>query len=133
MSLGLSLSLNKQYDNAIVQTRQALREQIDQLDTLIAKNNLAYYYAQRHKEKPLTEKDKEDALKWANEVYRAYDKTNKDYDRPDFVDTYAFVKATLADSSKEKEEIRKIIAELIGRDEFHKIVTTLNETIRLVE
>jgi len=121
------------YDMAIIRTKKALGENLTELDEILAKNNLAYYYAAKHEQYALSEVEKKEAETWAKFIYSKYDRWNKDYDRPTWVETYTFVMSRLAKGRQESEKIIQEIRDILGRPEFDEIKDDLIANLKYLE
>lgn len=137
INLGLMHFYQGLYEDAIKETKKALTKNIEEIDMIWAKNNLAYYYAAKHtgyhpskkiKEHPQPENKKE-AIKLANFLYEKYDPLVQKYNKPAWVETCAFVKARYADTPKEKREARELIHALLPRQDFQSRRDRLKESL----
>lgn len=118
------------YEKAITLTKNTLPfEKVHkEPDIIFAKNNLAYYYAARHKQEEHWE-DKKQALKLAKFAYDKYDPLRNGCNEPEWVDTYAFVKAVFAKTPEEKREVRKLVGTLLSRRDLQPIREKLRKNL----
>lgn len=118
----------KDLDGAVKYTKSALAKDIDEEYRTKAKNNLAYYYADKHlKEQQWHLKD--EAIELAEYIYKKYDKYKKGFNDPNLVETYAFVRAMFAKDDKEIKEIKAEIKDLIARKDLEEIRKDLQESL----
>ena len=126
------------YKHAIDFTKRALADAEDVLDedrVIMGKSNLAYYYAETHRKQPSWNL-KEEAIELAQIGYENYSLTNPKYKKPDWIDNYAFVKATFIKNSKERDEVNELLDILLSRgdlEEMHAYLKGYKEDIRKLE
>lgn len=139
-NMGLMKFYQGFYEDAIRSTKQALEEKnIEELDKIWAKNNLAYYYAAKHTgyrpseeprfKKHLQPENKDEAVKLAEYVYKKYDPLIEKYNKPAWAETCAFVKARFAETIEEKREAREFIRLLLPRTDLQTKKTKLEESL----
>ena len=115
-------------DRAIKETKGALNENLSKSNKAWIRNNLAYYYAAKHEKEPQWHLRNE-ALRFAEYAYKKYDKYVKDFNNPEWVETYIFVKARFAKDEREKDEIKEKITNLLKREDLHEIKKYLEDTL----
>ena len=126
---GFSLYSHGYYEPALRRTKDALDERLDELDIIWAKNNLAYYYAKIHEQQPLSEIDRRQAESCAKLVHKKYDKYRERFNRPTWVETYAFVKARLAVNKEERQKVRDEINNMLKRADLESVAGDLNKSL----
>jgi len=117
------------YNHAIDFTNRALAEAGDVLDEdriIFGKSNLAYYYAEIHRKQPSWNL-REEAIELAQIGYEKYSPTISKYKKPDWIDNYAFVRATFIKDSDERDEITQLIDRLLLRGDLEAIHLYLQE------
>jgi len=138
INLGLMHFYEGLYEDAIKSTKRALEEKdIEEIDKIWAKNNLAYYYAAKHTgyhpskslKAHLQTENKKQAIKLAEFIYRKYDPLIEKHNRPAWAETCAFVKARFAQTLKEKREAREFIHTLLPRRDLQRYKTKLEESL----
>ena len=132
------------YEEAIEETKRALsqEENLEEIDKIWAKNNLAYYYAAKHTGyRPSKERyfkkheqweNKDEAIRLAKFVYDKYDPFVREFNRPDWVETYAFVTARFARTPTEKREAKKLIKALLLRKHLQARKEALERSLRFL-
>ncbi len=138
INVGLMYFYQGIYEEAIKETKKALREEnTEEIDKIWAKNNLAYYYAADHtgyhpykevKEHSQPENKKE-AIRLADYVYEEYDPLVDKYNKSAWVETCAFVKARFAETPEEKKEARKFIHALLPRRDLQSRKKELEQSL----
>ena len=126
----------KQYDLALEDTKIPLTEKglRDEEDIIKAKNNLAYYYGMIHERKPLPPRQREEMTELADYLKRKYDKWTKGFDDPEWMETYAFVKARLAQTKDERQEVKKLIEEdLLLRQDLAEVRGGLRKSLAYLD
>ena len=134
MQVGVTYWIAAMYDHAIDVTNRALREAEDVLDEsqiIFAKSNLGYYYAEKHKKKPSWHL-KEEAIALTKIGFERYSPTNPDFKKPDWIDNYVFAKATFVQTKSEREEVTKLIDDLLSRADLEVIHAFLKESKQYV-
>lgn len=127
---GVTYWLQHSYDTAINITKQALTESGDVLsesDLIFAKSNLGYYYAEKHKQQPLW-KQKEEAIDLTRIGFEKYSASIPEFQKPDWIDNFVFVKAVFTQTSNERDELVQLINELLLRTDLALIHAYLKES-----
>lgn len=126
---GFTLWTIKNIDGAISNTKRALGRSLKERDEIMAKNNIAYYYAEKHEKEPPQWGLKDEAIKFAEYVYKKYDKYREGYNDPNWIETYAFVKSRFAKEDREREETMRELKELIRREDLKEIKEDLEKSV----
>ena len=144
LDMGVMYYYQQNYEKAIQSTKYALtfEKNLEELDKIYAKSNLAFYYAARHKgfyEPPEVPpraypqwENKGEAIKLAKLGYDKYDPLVGKFNIPDWVDNYAFVRAVFAQTSQEKQEVRDFINNLLRRRDLQIIRSYLQKDMELI-
>ncbi len=135
VQLGVVHWIQGSYDNAIDVTKRALAkggDVLDETDTIFAKSNLGFYYAEKHRKQPSWGL-KEIAIDLTKIGYEKYSLSLPELRKPDWIDNYVFVKATFARTDDEKEEVAQLIDKLLLRGDLEAIYTYLKESRQYVK
>jgi len=131
---GVTSWMQHLYDRAIELTKQALTEAGDVLDEselIFAKSNLGYYYAEKHKKQPSLDL-KEKAIDLTKIGFERYSPSIPEFQKPDWIDNYVFVKAVFVQTGKERTEVLQLIDELLLRNDLAPIHAYLEESKQYV-
>lgn len=134
MQLGVTHWMQKSYDSAIDVTKRALAQAEDVLEetqVIFAKSNVGFYYAEKHKQQPLWQR-KEEAIDLTRIGFEKYSASIPEFQKPDWIDNYVFVKAAFARASSEREEVIQLIDELLLRGDLETIHTYLKDSKKYV-
>ncbi|MFC2006178.1 hypothetical protein ACFLVG_04410 [Chloroflexota bacterium] len=126
---GVTYWTQKMYDHAIDFTKRALEDAGDVLDDdriIFGQSNLAYYYAEKHRQQPSWDL-REEAIELAKIGYEKYSSTVSKYKKPDWMDNYAFVRTSFIKDDEEKEEVTRLINELLSRGDLKTVHNYLKE------
>lgn len=130
---GLTSYQLKQTDTAIIRTKLALNEKLTELDDIMAKNNLAYYYAMKHEHQVLSETEMEEAKEWAKFVLGKYDRWSEIYNKITWVETYTFTMSRLAKGGQEMEKVIQEINGMLKRPEMDAIKDDVATNLKYLE
>lgn len=130
VQLGVTYWIQKSYDRAIGVTKRALDDAEDILDeskVIFAKSNLGFYYAEKHKKEPIWHR-KEEAIELTKIGFEKYSSSVSGFQQPDWIDNYVFVIAIFVETSREREEVVKLINNLMARHDLASIHHYLEES-----
>lgn len=130
VQIGVTYWMQKLYDRAIEVTKRALEDAEDVLDeskVIFAKSNLGFYYAEKHKQKPIWRR-KEEAIELTKIGFEKYSPSVSEFQQPDWIDNYVFVKATFVQTSREREEVVQLIDNLMSRGDLETVHVYLEES-----
>ena len=122
-----------QNDLAIMRTKRALNENLTEIDEILAKNNLAYYYALKHESQALSETETEEAKAWARFVLGKYDRWSESHNRLTWVETYTFTMSRLAKGRQEIEEMIQEISDMLRRPEIEEIKNDVEANLKYLK
>lgn len=134
IQLGVTYWMQKSYDNSIDVTKRALAQAGDVLEetqVIFAKSNLGFYYAEKHKQQPLWQR-KEEAINLTRIGFEKYSASVPEFQKPDWIDNYIFVKAVFAQTGSEREEVIQLINELLLRGDLEAIHAYLEDSKKYV-
>lgn len=122
-----------QIDTAIIRTKLALNENLAEIDEIMAKNNLAYYYAFKHEYQPLSETEEEEAKAWAKFVLGKYDRWSENYNKLTWVETYTFTMSRLTKGRQESEKMIQEIGDMLRRPEIDEIKNDVEANLKYLK
>ena len=134
VQLGVTHWIQKSHDNAINVTKRALAQGgdvLDETDIIFAKSNLGFYYAEKHRKQPSWQL-KEEAIDLTKIGYEKYSPSVPEFQKPDWIDNYVFVKAVFALTDSEKEEVIQLTDKLLLRGDLETIHSYLEESKQYV-
>ncbi len=130
VQLGVTYWMQKSYDKAIEVTKRALVDAEDILaesKVIFAKSNLGYYYAEKHKQESAPHR-KEEAIELTKVGFEKYSPSVSEFQQPDWIDNYVFVKAAFVQTNREREEVIQLIDNMISRGDLETIHIYLEES-----
>lgn len=133
ISNGLTCYQVGQNELAIVRTNEALKENLTEIDEILAKNNLAYYYALKHESQALSETEMEKAKAWAKFVLGKYDRWSEGYNKLTWVETYTFTMSRLTKGRQESEKIIQELSDMLKRPEIDEIKSDVEANLKYLE
>lgn len=133
ISNGLTCYQVGQNELAILRTKQALNENLTEIDEIMAKNNLAYYYAMKHESQALSGTEMEEAKAWARFVLGKYDRWSENYNKITWVETYTFTMSRLTKGRQESEKMIQEIGDMLRRPEIDEIKSDVEANLKYLE
>ena len=127
---GVTYWTQQMYNHAIEVTDRAITQCGDVLDEpqmLYAKSNLAFYYAESHKKQPSWHL-KHEAIAHAKLAFERYSPSIATLRKPDWIDNYLFVRVAFLESSQEREEVLKLIDDMLKRSDLQSVHDYLRQS-----